>query len=129
MFPFLRFAMQVLLKKHSLQNPEDCRRFLRDLLSFLKPLADSSETKIDDKLLESLEFLLANDNLYEYFYRLVKSQFSSDEILFESVDEKLIVKCLNENIVTDSRPEAIGPVAIISLITQVLVLINSLKSS
>lgn len=129
MFTFLRFALQVTLKKYSLDGQENCRRFLTELISVLKPLSELSSTKLDDKMIEQFEYILANDELYEYFYNLIKTQFSTDDVIFESVIEEDVIKGLHDNDSGEPLPESINPAAIIHLITQILLMINSLKSA
>lgn len=129
MFTFLRFALQVTLKKYTLDGQENCRKFLAELISVLKPLSELSSTKLDDKLIEQFEYILANDGLYEYFYQLIKTQFSTDEVLFESVIEEPVLKSIQDDNAETPLPESINPAAIIHLITQILLMINSMKQS
>lgn len=128
MFRILRLAFQVLLKKHSLADKGGMKKFLLDLIAVVKPLAASSETKIDDKLIENLEFILTNEELYDYFYNLIKDQFSTDDAIFESINEDVIVDAMNEQALLDDLPEGVNPATVLAIISQLISIINWIKS-
>jgi len=90
-------------------------------------MAEKTKTEIDDKLLLQLEYILKNDVLFDYFYKLIADQFATDEILFAEADESEVT-ALVEQSVTEPLPEAINPVVIISLVTQIISLINAIKN-
>jgi len=128
MFDILKLAMMAALKPHNLTDKGSCKKFLLDLVSLVGPLAQKTGIKLDDMIFKHLEFVLNNDLLFDYVYKLVSSQFLAEEVLFESADEDTILE-LCENTVPNNTeyPEAINPVVIVSLVTQIISIINSLK--
>ena len=106
-----------------------------------KPLATKKESKLVGKILKHLEFVLNNDALFDYVYRLIADQLQMEEILFESaVEETILELCKqpeNQNHPEGLRanrtrkkdnPEVINPALIISLVTQIISIINALKN-
>lgn len=128
MFTLLRLAFQVLLKKHSLAEKGGMKKFLLDLLAIVKPLAVSSETKIDDKLIENLEFILTNEELYDYFYNLIRDQFSTDDVIFESVNDELVVGAMNTQASLENLPQGVNPATVLAMISHLISIINWIKS-
>jgi len=129
MFHFLTLAAQVILKSYNLNDKDSYKRFLLDLLELVRPMAKKTGIKLDDSLLKQLEFILNNDLLFDYVYKLVFQQLQSEEILLESVDEGTILE-LCENTVPDNTeyPEAINPIVIVSLVSQIISIINAIKN-
>ena len=123
MFPLIRLAMQVILQPQSLGDKDSCRKFLTNLLALVKPLAAQTKTELDDRLLQQLEYILKTDALFDYFYKLIADQFATNEIIFEGINESEVTA-----IVEQSAPEAINPILIVSLITQIISLINAIKN-
>jgi len=105
-----------------------------------KPLAAKTETRLVGKILKHLEFVLNNSALFDYLYRLIADQLQTEEILFESaVEETILELCKqpeNQNpkglranrTCKEGNPEVINPVLIISLVTQIISIINTLKN-
>jgi len=124
MFPLIRLALQFGLNQHLLNDKASCRKFLLNLVAVLKPMAEKTKTEIDDKLLLQLEYILKNDVLFDYFYKLIADQFATDEILFAEADESEVTALVEQA----PLPEAINPVVIISLVTQIISLINAIKN-
>ena len=117
-------------------------------MSLLQKLTDQVKSnKITDKKscrtflfknLKHLTFVLNNDALFDYVYRLILDQLQTDEVLLESsLEENIIELCKHTNCPKGLRanrthgqdnPEVINPVVIISLVSQIISLINSLKN-
>jgi hypothetical protein len=133
MFTLIKLAFHVVFKPYSLNDKTSCRKFLENILTLIKPLAAANKITIDDTLLNQLEKILANDALFDYFFDLVKDQISNKEVLFESADESAIVSlCEMSNArakTGENMPEAINPVLVISLVTQIISLINAMKQT
>jgi len=128
MFHFLKLAAQAVLKPYNLTDKDSYKKFLLDLVTLVIPLAQKTSVKLDDTLLKHLEFILNNDLLFDYVYKLVLNQLQTEEILFESADEGTILE-LCENTVPDNTeyPKTINPIVIISLVSQIISIINALK--
>jgi len=125
MFTLLKLATLVLLKSHQITDENSLRLFLRELVVLTKSLAEETKTHIDDMLLKPVEFIVNNDALFAYAYRLIVEQLQTREVLFESADEATIVELVTGD---TEFPEAIDPVVIVSLITQIISLINNIKN-
>jgi hypothetical protein len=125
MFPLIRLAIQAFLKPHTLNDKASCKKFLQDLLAFVKPLAAQTKTEIDDVILQILEYIVKTDTLFDYFYKLFTDQLSTNEIIFEDVDEDELFALLKQ--APEPLPEAINPLLIASLVSQAISLINALK--
>ena len=127
MFPLIRLALQVVLKPNSLGDKDSCKKFLLNLLALVKPLATQTKTELDDKILQHLEYILKTDAIFEYFYKLIADQFATNEIIFEEANESEVLAIVEQT--AESAPEAINPVLIVSLVAQIISLINALKKS
>jgi len=129
MFHFLKLAALTVLKPYNLTNKDSYKKFLLDLVALVTPLAQKTGVKLDDALLKHLMFILNNDLLFDYVYKLVLNQLQTEEILFESADEDAVLE-LCENTVPGNTeyPEAINPIVIVSLISQIISLINAIKN-
>ena len=127
MFPLIRFTLRAFLKTYSLGDKASCKKFLTDLLALAKPLAAQTKTKLDDMILQHLEYILKVDALFDYFYKLISDQFATDEIIFEEVNEAEVTAIVEQS-AAEPLPEAINPVVIISLVTQIISLINLIKN-
>lgn len=125
MFQIIKLALQVFMKPYLLAEKDSCRKFFQNLIVLVKPAAAASKTKIDDKIVAHLETIVDNDVLFDFFFKLVRDQFESDAILFESPDESAIAKLCNE--AEKGSPEAISPMVIVAIVTQIISLINALK--
>jgi hypothetical protein len=128
MFPLIRLAMQVIFQPQSLGDQASCRKFLTKLLALVKPLAAQTKTELDDKLMQQLEYILKTDSLFDYFYKLIADQFSTDAVIFEDVHASEMI-ALVEQSSPEPLPEAINPVLIVSLVTQIISLINAIKNA
>jgi hypothetical protein len=131
MFTLIKLAFQVVFKPYSLNDKTSCKKFIENILTLIKPLAAANKITIDETLLNQLEKILANDALFDYFFDLVKDQISNNDVLFESADESAIVSlCETSKARTqmgENMPEAINPIVVISLVTQMISLINAMK--
>lgn len=128
MFKLIRLAMQVFLKPYSLDDKTSCKKFFENLIALVKPLAAQTKTELDDKLIQQLEYILKTDALFDWFYKILVDQFSTNEVVFEDVAESEVVALL-EQAAPEPTPEAISPLVIISLVTQIISLINALKKA
>ena len=119
----------VLLKTHKITDANSCRVFLREWVLLTKSLAAETETQLDDVILERIEFILSNEALYVYTYELVFEQFQMPEILFESANEEIIIELVGQ-VPHDKTEllEAVNPAVIVSLITQFISVINTIKN-
>jgi hypothetical protein len=116
------------MKSYSLGDITSCKKFLTDLLALVKPLATQTKTELDDKIIQHLEYILKIDALFEYFYKLISDQFATDEIIFEDVSESKVIAIVEQSS-SEALPEAINPLLIVSLVTQIIALINALKKT
>jgi hypothetical protein len=116
------------MKSYSLGDITSCKKFLTDLLALVKPLAAQTKTELDDKIIQHLEYILKTDALFEYFYKLIADQFATDEIIFEEANESEVI-ALVEQSSSEALPEAINPILIVSLVTQIIALINAIKQA
>ena len=128
MFPLIRLALQAIVKPYSLGDQASCKKFLENLLALVQPLAAQTKTELDDKIIQHLEYILKTDALFDYFYKLISDQFSTNAIIFEDVNESEVIT-LVEQASPEPLPEAISPVLILSLVTQIISLINALKKA
>ncbi|MCL2120462.1 MAG: hypothetical protein FWH27_18775 [Planctomycetaceae bacterium] len=76
--------------------------------------------------MQHLEYILKTDALFDYFFKLISDQFATNAIIFEDVNESEVI-ALVEQSSPEPLPEAINPVLIVSLVTQIISLINALK--
>lgn len=128
MFQLIRLALQVVFKPYSLTDKTSCKKFIENILALVKPLAAQTKTELDDKLIQHLEYILQTDTLFDWFYKILVEQFSSDDVVFEDVAESEVVALL-EQAAPEPMPEAISPLVIVSLVTQVISLINAIKKN
>jgi len=130
MFDFLMLATQVILKPFQLGDRDACKKFLIDVIQSVKPLAAASKTKLDDNLLEHLQFVLNSDALYAYVYKLILDQLQTKEVLLESTDEDTILELCDTTTATDENlPKTINPIVVITLVSQIISIINAIKSA
>jgi len=127
MFPLIRLALQAIVKPYSLGDQASCKMFLLNLLALIKPLAAQTKTDLDDRIIQHLEYILKTDVLFDYFYKLVADQFSINDIIFEDVNEAEVLDILEQT--PEPLPEAINPILVVSLVAQIISLINSLKKT
>jgi len=125
MFTLLTLAAQVLANAHKLTDADSWRNALKEFVLLIRTRVMNTQTGLDDAPLKEIEFVLNNDDLFRHVYRTIAEQFQTEEILFESVDED-IVTLLVEDAAT-KNPEVIDPVVILSLITQIVSMINAIK--
>ena len=128
MFHLLKLAIRVLLNFQNVTDKESCRTVLLELVSRIKSFAQESKTKLDDAILKHIEFVLQNDVLFNYTYCQIFDQIQTEEILFESANEGVVVE-LVENAMKNNKelPKSIDPVVIVSLIGRIVTLINTIK--
>jgi len=128
MFHLLKLIAPVLLSHYNIVDQKSCRTFLLELVLLGKSFALKADTKLDDADLKHTEFVLNDDALFDYVYGLIAEQLRTEEILFESVDDAIII-ALVENKMSENpeSPEAINPAVIISFITQIISIINTIK--
>jgi hypothetical protein len=101
------------------------QKFIENILSLIKPMAADNNVTIDDTIIAHIEKIHANDTLFDYFFDLTVNQLQTEAPIFESADEGAItVLCETSN---KMMPEAVNPLVIISLVTQIISLINALK--
>jgi hypothetical protein len=127
MFHLLTLTSQVLLNMHKITDAASCRTFLKEIVSLVKVRAAETKTPLDDVLLNGIEFVLNNDRLFRLVYDLVREQFQTPEILFESAENNAVAECVSE--AAANNPEIVDPVVIISLISQIISLINTIKTN
>ena len=128
MFPLIRLAMQVFLKPYSLGDKASCKKFLENLIALVKPLTAQTKTDLDDRILQHLEYILKNDALFDWFYKLIADQFSTSEIVFEDVNDAELIAIVEQSS-PEPMPEMINPILIVSLVTQIISLINAIKKA
>ena len=127
MFPLIRLGIQVLFQSNSLSDKASCKKFLLNLIPLVKPLAAQTKTELDDKILQHLEYILKTDSLFDYFYKLISDQFATNEIVFEEVSESEVTAIVEQ--AAEPLPEAINPILIVSLVAQIISLINAIKKA
>jgi len=128
MFPLIRLAMQVFLKPYSLGDKASCKKFLENLIALVKPLVAQTKTVLDDRILQHLEYILKTDALFDWFYKLIADQFSTSEIVFEDVNDAELIAIVEQSS-PEPMPEMISPVLIVSLVMQIISLINAIKKA
>jgi hypothetical protein len=129
MFNLLKTTGLVLFKYQKITDENSCRSFLRELIALVKPIAAKTTTQADDALLQCVEFIVNNDVMFSYAYRLLFDQFQTQEILFESADENTIAKMFESGTSNKADlPEGVNVVAIVSLMTKIISFINTLKT-
>ncbi len=125
MFKLLQLAFQVVFKPYSLGDKASCKKFIENVLALVKPMAANNNITLDETIIAHIEKILANETLFAYFFDLIVSHLQIEEPVFESADNEAITAlCETAN---ETMPEAISPVIIISLVTQIVSLINAMK--
>ena len=129
MFNISKLAALAALKPYNLTDKDSYKKFLSDLVALVQPLAQKNGVKLDNTYWKHLEFILSNDFLFNYVYTQAFHQLQTKEILFESADENTILE-LCENAVPNNTesPELISPIVIISVISQIISVINAIKN-
>jgi len=127
MFHLLTLATRILLSPYKITDKASCRTFLLRFISLVKERAAETETKIDDAFLKLVEFIVRSDALFGYVYCVISEQLQTEEILFESAEEEIVIELVEDAVKNTESPEAIDPVVIVSLITQIVSFINIVK--
>ena len=127
MFHFLTLAFQEILRQYNIVDKDSCRTFLRDLVLLVQTRASETGITFDEATLKHVMFTLNNDALFDYSYRLIADQLQTEEILFESADEETIAGFAED--AAANTPETIDPVLIVSLVTQIISIINTIKAN
>jgi len=129
MIRLLTLAIRLLLSHYKITDKGSCRTFLLRFVARIKSHAVETGTTIDEAFLRHIEFILKDGVLFDYAYSVIFEQLQTEEILFESAEEETIV-WLVENAAAygTEPPEAINPAVIVSLITRIISLINSIKN-
>jgi hypothetical protein len=128
MFTLMKLALQVVFKPYSLGEKAPCRKFLENVLTLVKPMAAQTKTDLDDRILRQIEYILENDALFGYFYKLISDQFATGEIVFGDVNESEVTALIEQS-PPEALPEAVSPILIVSLVTQIISLINAVKQA
>jgi len=126
MFTLLQLAAQVFLNLHN-TDEDSCRAFLKELILLVKARAAEIQTQLDDTELKSIEFVLNDNGLFGYTYWQIYEQCQTPEILFESVNEDTIIGLVED--AAENNPEVIDPVVIVSLVSQIISIINTIKAN
>ena len=128
MFTLLTLVAQVLANAHQLTDADSWRNALKEFVLLIRTRAMDIRTKtgLDDAPLMEIEFVLNNDDLFRHVYRTVAEQLQTEEIMFESVDEEIVTLLVED--AAAKNPEVIDPVVIVSLITQIVSIINAIKA-
>ena len=121
MTPLLKIAAQFVLG----HDKDSCRSVLLDFVQFAKSFAETTKTTIDDAILEHIEFMLKNEALFDYVYRLVAGRFQTEAILFESVDENIVAELLPST--PQDEPKGIQLAVILSIVTKIIALIDTMR--
>jgi hypothetical protein len=127
MFQLLTLTAQVLLNLHKITDKASWQVFLNEIVALVKARAAETKIRLDETELKHIEFTLNNDGLFEQVYRLIDEQCQTDEILFESADEDTLLEMVEET--TANNPEAIDPIVIVSLVSQIISIINIIKAN
>jgi hypothetical protein len=129
MFKLLKIAVQFALAPYKVVDKASWRSFVLDIVLYAKSFAKTTDTKIDDMLIEHIEFILKNDTMFDYVYRLIAGQFETEGIVFESVDESLVADLLLDVETDDTpSPKGIKLAVIISIINQIISIIDIIKN-
>ena len=126
MFPLLTLATQVLANAHNLTDKDSWRNFLKELAFLIRTRAMESKIRLDETELKHIEFTLNNHAMFDCVYRLIAEQLQTPEILFESADDDALLESIENAMPT---PEAIDPILIVSLVSQIISLINTIKAN
>ena len=95
-------------------------------MRLIRARAAKTKTQLNLALMRNIEFVLNNDALFTSIYRKIAEQLQTPEILFESADDESIVKLVDD--AKEQSPEAIDPIVIISLVSQIISVINAIKA-
>ncbi len=125
MFKYIKFVLQMVFKPYALNNEESCKKVVSNFIALLKPMAAANQWKMDDKLIEQLEYIVSNNELFHYFYSLVAKHLQVDGLLFESASEDELHKLCHNSMIQPC--EAVTPFTLLVLATRIIGLINSLK--
>jgi len=127
MFTLFTLVAQVLANAHKLTDADSWRNALKEFVLLIRTRARDTKTKtgLDNAPLKEIEFVLNNDDLFRHVYRTIAEQLQTEEILFESVDEEIVTLLVED--AAAKNPEVIDPVVIISLISQIVSIINAIK--
>ena len=128
MFHLLTLAARMIMNPYKIINKRTCRAFLLRLIALVQSRAAETDTKIDDLLLKHIEFMVTNNALFDYIYSVISEQLQTEEILFESAEDKTIIELVEDAAADTESPEAVDPVVIISIVTRIITLINTLKN-
>ena len=129
MYHFLTLAAQVLLERFKITDEASCRTFLSEFISLIRSRAAETKVQLNPVLMRHVEFILNNNALFTYIYRKISEQLQTPEVLFESADEEGIIGLVGD--VASNNPKsakAIDPVVIISLVSQIISVINAIKT-
>jgi len=126
MSQLLTLAVQVLLDQYKITDAASCQAFLREFMRLIRARAAQTKVQLNLALMRNIEFVLSNNALFTYIYRTIIEQLQTPEILCESVNDEMIVKLVDET--KEQSPEAIDPVVIISLVSQIVSVINAIKA-
>jgi len=126
MFPLLTLTAQVLLNLQKITDKASWQVFLNEIVALVKTRAAETKTKLDETELRHIEFTLNNHAMFDCVYRLIAEQLQTPEILFESADEEALLESVEK---ATPAPEAIDPVLIVSLVSQIISLINTIKAN
>jgi len=129
MFHLFTLAARMIMNPYKIIDKRTCRTFLLRLIAIIQSRAAETDTKIDDRLLKHLEFMVTNNALFDYIYSVIFEQLQTEEILFESAEEETIIKLVENAAVKEAESlEAVDPVVIISIISRIISLINAIKN-
>ena len=126
MFTLFTLVAQVLANAHKLTDADSWRAFLKEHILFIRTRAKDTDPQLNDVRLNDIEFVLNDDGLFEYAYGRIVDQCQTPEILVESADEDAIIGLVEK--ATENNPEVVDPVVIVSLITQIISVINAIKA-
>lgn len=129
MFPLLKIAAQFVLAPYKIVDKASWRSFLLDIMQYAKSFAETTGTKLDDVTLMHIEFMLKNDAVFDYVYRLIAGRLGAEAIVFEAADENTVADLL-ENIAADETPspKGIKLAMIMSIISQIISIIDIIKN-
>jgi hypothetical protein len=129
MFPLLKIAAQFVLAPYKIVDKASWRSFLLDIMQYAKSFAKTTGTKLDDVTLMHIEFMLKNDAVFDYVYRLIAGRLGAEAIVFEAADENTVADLL-ENIAADETPspKGIKLAMIMSIISQIISIIDIIKN-
>ena len=126
MFNLFTLTSQVLANAHQLTDEASWRAFLKEIVLLARTRATETKTQLDDALVNSVLFVLNSNVLFGYVYRLIGEQCQTKEVLLESVNEDTVAGLVGDAIA--KNPEIVDPVVIVSLISQIVSIINVIKT-